>query len=210
MEHAFGSPRKSVAFYEADDSGLFAKPLPGSTTKDEDRIFYTIHKMVNTYLQGNSLTGMTTRFQANLARMVEESEVGDEWIEVPDFYAFLQMQTLEAAVRSIFGDYILSLNPTFAQDFWTFDRGMRDLFMQTPRWMQPGIFRARDRMLENVTRWHKYALEHYDIENAEKDDVDWEPYLGSKFGRVRVATFMKFKALDETARAAEDMGLLWA
>jgi hypothetical protein len=76
--------------------------------------------------------------------------------------------------------------------------------------MVSDVYRARDKMVENVKRWHQYALEHYDVSKAEEDDVEWEPYFGSKFGRVRQLTFMKFKALDDTARAAEDLGVLWA
>ena len=211
LEHAFGTPKEVIPFYESDNSGSHAVPLPGSNIKPEDRIFYIIHKMANTYLSGQSLTGMTTRFQTNLADAISrESRIGDEWVELHDLYAFLQTQLLEAAVRSIFGDYILSLNATFTQDFWAWERGVRHLFMRTPRWMVSDLYRKRDKILQNIKRWHRYALEHYDISKAEEDDVEWEPYFGSKFARVRQFTFMKFKALDDTARAAEDLGVLWA
>jgi hypothetical protein len=73
---------------------------------------------------------------------------GYEWVDIPDLYAFLQVQVLEAAVRAIIGEYISPLNPTFVQNFWEYDRGIRGLFMRTPRWVNPGIYRARDRMLE--------------------------------------------------------------
>jgi hypothetical protein len=211
MEHAFGMPRKAAAFYGADDSGLLPSPaLNAKTTRPEDRIFYIIHKMVNTHLSGPSLTPITARFQENLAKKVSQpSDIGYDWVKIPNLYSFLQGQVLEAAVRSIMGDYILSLNPTFIADFWAYDRGMRKLFLRTPRWWDPAIYRARDKMLENVMRWHKYAHEHCDVWNV-PEDVEWEPYFGSKFSRVRQTTFLKMKALDDTARAAEDVGLLWA
>lgn len=211
LEHAFGMPKEVISFYGSDNSGSHAVPLPGSNTEPENRIFYIIHKLANTYLSGQSLTGMTTRFQANLAKAIsDDSMIGNEWVELPDLYAFLQIQIFEAAVRSILGDYILSLNPTFVQDFWIWERGVRHLVMRTPRWMVSDIYRARDKMIENVKRWHEYALEHYDISKAEEDDVEWEPYFGSKFVRVRQLNFTQFKALDDTARAAEDLGVLWA
>jgi hypothetical protein len=210
MEYAFGAPRKSVEFYEADDSGMLPNPVPDCKTKPEDRIFYTTYKVIATFLSGPNLTPITTRFQESLIKKVSEpSVVGYGWVDIPDLYGFLQVQILEAAVRAIMGEYILSLNPTFLQDFWEYDRGMRGLFMRTPRWINPGIYLARDKMLKNIKRWHRYALENCDLLNV-PDDVEWEPYWGTRFERYRQTNFHKWKALDETARAAEDLGTLWA
>jgi hypothetical protein len=210
MEYAFGTPRKSVEFYEADDSGMLPNPIPDCTTKPEDRIFYITHKVITTFLSGPNLTPITTRFQESLVKKVSEPGfISNEWVEIPDLYGFLQIQILEAALRAMMGEYILSLNPTFLQDFWEYDRGMRGLFMRTPKWLNPGIYRARGKMLENIKRWHRYALEHCDHSTV-PDDVEWEPYWGARFERYRQANFHKWTALDETARAAEDIGILWA
>jgi hypothetical protein len=193
MEHAFGIGPKAAKFYAADNSGMYPTPFPTSTTKPEDRINYIIHKMVNTYLTGSSLDSMTARYQQNLARKVSEAEIGDEWVDIPDFYHFFQAYILEAAVRSMYGDYILSLNPTFAEDFRDYDQRMHSLLYGLPRWMNSKAYAARDKMIENIKRWHRYSHQHYDVSDgkAERDDCEWEPYFGSKFGRVRQATFMK-------------------
>jgi hypothetical protein len=58
-----------------------------------------------------------------------------------------------------------------------------------------------------------FAHRYYDVNDgkAERDECEWEPYYGSKFGRVRQATFLKTPPMnDETARAGEDPGILWA
>jgi len=134
MEYAFGAPRKSVEFYEADDSGMLPNSIPDCKTTPEDHIFYTTHKVITTFLSGPNLTPITTRFQESLAKKVSEPGlISNEWVGIPDLYGFLQVQILEAAVRAMMGDYILSLNPTFLQDFWEYDRGMRGLFMRTPK-----------------------------------------------------------------------------
>jgi hypothetical protein len=212
MEQAFGCGPKAAKFYLADDSGMYPTPYPTSTVKPENRINYIIHKMVNTYLTGSSLDSMTARYQQNLARKVSEAEIGNEWVDIPDFYRFFQAYILEAAVRSMYGDYILSLNPTFSEDFADYDKRMHSLIYSLPRWMDSKAYAARDKMIENIKRWHRFAHQHYDVSDgkAERDQCEWEPYFGSKFGRVRQATFMKTPPMDdETARAAEDLGILW-
>jgi hypothetical protein len=134
MEYGFGAPKKSVEFYEAGDSGMLPNPIPDCKTKPVDRISHITHKMITTFLSGPNLTPITTRFQESLTKKVSEPGViGYEWVDIPDLYAFLQVQVLEAAVRANMGEYISPLNLTFAQDFWEYDRDMRGLFMRTPR-----------------------------------------------------------------------------
>jgi hypothetical protein len=108
--------------------------------------------MVNTYLAGSSLDSMTARYQQNLAGRVSESEIGDEWVDIPDFYRLFQAYILEAAVRSMYGDYILSLNPTFSEDFADYDKRMHSLMYKLPQYMDSKAYAARDKMIQNIKR----------------------------------------------------------
>jgi hypothetical protein len=167
--------------------------------------------MVNTSLAGSSLDSMTARYQQNLAGKVSESEIGDEWVDIPDFYRFFQAYILEAAVRSMYGDYILSLSPTFSEDFADYDKRMHSLMYKLPQYMDSKVYAARDKMIQNIKRWHRFSHQHYDVSDGkpERDEYEWEPYFGSKFGRVRRATFLKTPLMnDETARAGEDLDIL--
>lgn len=210
LGHSFGAPRRAVEFYEADDSGHLPNPKPGCTVEPENRIMYDLHKLVNVNLSGESLTGITARFQKFLAQQLTEmDEVGDQWVDIPDLYLFMRQHVMKAATISMFGTYILSLNPTFIDDFWAWNPDMGPLFMGLPRWVIPSAYRNRTKVLDNIKRWHKYAHEHFDCNKVGPEDPDWEPYFGSKFSRKRQATLGRWKELDETAKAADDLSFMW-
>lgn len=209
METAFGCPNHLLDAFKPHTPTI--QPQTKSTSPPEENIEHLIRKAVNTGLSGAHLDALTARFQEYLVEQNEEnaeSKIGDEWTELPDLNAFVEKQVFEAAVRSMFGTYILSLNPTLANDFWNFNRNIGALFMGAPRWLNPAAYRAREKMLENIKRWQKYAHDHCDIANLV--DVDWEPYYGSKFIRERQGLLTKRGILDETARAAENFAFMWA
>jgi hypothetical protein len=210
LENGFGSPRQSVAFYEADNSGVAATPAPSSTVDPANRIFHTMHKLLNSYLSGPSLTGITARFQEKLANLIEEDDsIGDTWVEIPDLYEYVQNLVMSAAVHSMFGAYILSLNPTLVKDFFAFNSKVDRLFMSIPRWIDPEAYELREKMLMSIKRWHNYAHDHFDCNRFGEEDADWEPCFGSKFSRARQSQFLQWEQLDDTARAADDLGILW-
>ena len=209
MENAFGCPSHLVDAFKPQTPSV--KPQTTSTTQPEESIETLIHRAVNTGLSGAPLDALTARFQEYLVEQIEEeseSKIGDNWVEFPDLNAFVEKHVFNAAIRSMFGTYILSLNPTLAEDFWKFNRFIGALFMGQPRWLRPAAYRAREKMLENIKRWQRYAHEHCDIANL--GDVKWEPYYGSRFIRERQVLLTKRGILDETARAAENFAFMWA
>jgi hypothetical protein len=209
MENAFGCPSHLVDLFRPQTPLINPQATP--TTRPEESIEYTIHKAVNTGLSGPHLDALTARFQEYLVKQVEEdveSKIGYDWIEFPDLNAFVEKHVFEAAVRSMFGTYMLSLNPTLAEDFWNFNRHIGALFMGLPWWLNPRAYREREKMIQNIKRWQKYAREHCDI--ASVGDVEWEPYYGSKFIRERQGLLTKRGILDETARASENFAFMWA
>ncbi len=209
MVNAFGCPGHLVDLFRPQNQS--AKLQTTSTNRPQESIEYIIHKAVNTGLSGQALDALTARFQECLVKQVKEDaerKIRDDWIELPDLNAFVEKHVFEAAVHSMFGTYILSLNPTLADDFWNYNKFIGALFMGLPRWLNPKAYRAREKMVDNVRRWLRYAREHCDIEKV--GDVDWEPYYGSKFIRERQGLLTQRGILDETARAAENFAFIWA
>ena len=204
VQNVFGFPGHLLHILVPQKPHLKSMSPPGEDVES------LVHRSINIGLSGAHLDGLAARFQEYLIKQVEdlESEIGSDWTAYPDLTSFVEKQVFEAAIRSTFGTYILSVNPTLAEDFWSHSRFIGTIVLGLPRWLNPAAYRARDKMLENVKRWQKYAAENCDI--ATLGDVDWEPYYGSKFGRDRQSFLTKRGITDETARAAETFAFIWA
>ena len=210
LRRAFGTPDNAVDFYNADDSGMYSMPLPDSTAREENRIFYIVHSMMNTYLTRGSLDDIVDRFMSTLMTQIDDlAGAEEEWLHIPDLYVFLREHIFATVIRTLCGDHILSLNPNFVKDMGLFEPGVVKLFQGIPRWFDPVIYKHRENMLESVLRWHESAASHYDclMENDE-DGPDWEPYWGSRVVRVRQRKFNQMDKLDARARAAEDLSMI--
>ena len=95
----FGTPRHIIPFYEADDSGTGTDPIPGSKTKPAHRIFYFQAYAILKYLSGPNLIKMSERYMTNLGRNFNNNQsIQTEWVDLPDLYAFLQVETFRAVV----------------------------------------------------------------------------------------------------------------
>jgi hypothetical protein len=114
-----------------------------------------------------------------------------------------------ASVESLFGTHVFELIPTFADDFWSFDGHMPNLFKEMPRWLVPESYKARDKMKANIKRWELSAAEHYDGPGGQEEEREWEEYFGSKLMRTRHEFFEKM-TLGKDSVSAENLGLLWA
>lgn len=208
MKNTFGCPSHLVDLFRPQVPS--SKPESKSTGRLEESIDSLMHRAIITGLSGAQLEALSARFQKYLAEQIEDSanEIGADWTAFPDLTSFVQKHVLEAAICSSFGTCIFSLNPSFAEDFWNFNRSVGALFMGLPRWLNPVAHRAREKMLKNVKRWQKYAREHCDI--SKLGDTEWEPYYGSKFNRERQNFLTKRRIIDETARASENFAFTWA
>ena len=202
-----GTPKHVVPFYAADNSGVGPYPQPGSNTPPERRILHIQHKVAHKYLTGQELKGISERYmktlQKNLCTVTEH-----DWVDIPDIQAFLQHQLFSAAVVSMCGTHLFSLNPTLVADFWEFDRNVPILYKGFPKWLYPSAYKAREKMLISIKRWHKFAGEHSDY--SQREAGGWDPYWGSNLVKARQEYFHKMGILDEDAMASEDLGLLFA
>ena len=114
------------------------------------------------------------------------------------------------STEAIYSSSILSLNPTLTEDFWAFQEGVPAFLQRLPRWLRPGVYRDRDKMLDAIKRWHAFANEHSSFSRTGHDDPDWDPYYGTKVVKARQAYLPEIEVMDADGRASEDLGLLSA
>ena len=196
MEHAFGCPHELVEEFRS---------------RDDVELEQQIHSTLQGMLSGPRLDNLTRQFQEAVVDQVlyGDARMGDEWTVISDLCAFVERNVFEAATCAMFGPHVVSLNPDVAADFWNFNKHVMPLFMGVPKWLSPASNKARDKMTDHVKRWQRHAAEHCNID-AIPEDVEWEPYYGSKSTRIRKQLLTKRGILDESARAAENLAFMWA
>ena len=218
MKNLFGTPPAAFKVYYDDDSGISQVPIPGTNIAPENRIWFKGNSNAHRWLSGRSLNTISDRFMETLARqIVEDNEIpagkgvpNGGWVEMPDLFTFWQGRVFRAAVTALFGPWLLRLNPTFTEDFWGFINDQPRLMMGTPRWLTPGCYKNRDRVLEGLKKWHRFAKEKSDYSKTGDDDVEWDEYWGSTFLKARYLFRKEIKAMDEDAYASDDLALLVA
>jgi hypothetical protein len=91
MHSAFGSLESSREANMRDNTGVLAQPLQGSSPIGaHNRTFHIMHNTLSDSLTGPVLAELATRLMSNQAAELETLEIGDEWTDVPDFYAVVQ------------------------------------------------------------------------------------------------------------------------
>ena len=207
----FGLPQKFSDFYIADDSGWRPKPHPQSHISPENRVDYLMHTFITRFFSGSSLMAFTTRFTANMTTHLANASFGDEWTEGLDLFRFLKAQIFHSFVDAVFGKRIFELNPSLCDDFWDFDSNVPDLAKGIPRWLSPGMYRARDRCLQSFVKWHSH-LDKQRLEGTTKIDSKYDPVFGSELMQQRHKAFSNISAeiVCAQAKASEDLALMWA
>lgn len=210
MKAVFGTPDEIMPIY-ADDSGSLKKPLSESQVWPENRILYLHTKATQDFLAGRNGIKLGQRYMEILNRnIVDDISIGAEWVELSDLRLFIENLVFLAAVETFCGSAILSLNPTFTEDFWAFDRSVPILLKRVPRWLYPQAYENRDKMLKMVKKWHAYANEHNDLFRTGVGDPEWEPYWGCKYIKARQQFLRKIEVMNADGLASEDLGFLFA
>ena len=135
--------------------------------------------------------------------------IGDDWVEYPDLYRFLQLTVTRSSIETVFGSRLLELNPSFVEDFWDFEFNAPGFLHAIPRWLMPRAYRVRDRLINSFVKWHASANSHFDCSKNGPDDLEWEPNFGSKLIRTRQDGLLRMGPMDAEARASEDLGLMF-
>lgn len=211
LENAFGSPTSATPAFSRDNTGIFSQPLEGSKPLEpHNRLFHLSHKTVHNGLSGNGLVDLASRFMTLLEDELSKLDVGDNWIDIPDFYSVIQHTVFKASTAALCGPHLFELNPDFTTDFWDFDTRMPGLFKNLPRWMIPKSFDVRDRLKSAILKWHKYANDHLDLNDPELAKQEWEEFFGAKVMRDRQRDYSGIDGMNKEALAANDLGMIWA
>ncbi|KAI0407179.1 cytochrome P450 [Xylaria palmicola] len=210
LSNLFGLPKSAGEFYAEDNSGISSSPITGTSVAVHNRIGHLRHSAAAKYLYGPHLRSMTERFVGRFAAQIHENEaVGADWVEYPDLVDWLQRFMFRAATTSLCGPHIFRLNPGFTDDYWAYMSHVPALAKGFPRWVSPGAYRARDRCIRAIERWHKHAWAN--VDHARDDDsVEYEEYFGARIMRVRYAYAKKMDRMTDEARAAEDLAMVFA
>jgi hypothetical protein len=204
----FGGPKRVSDALLADDSGVGAKPYPGSNVHPGRRLLRNQVVFFSDAFSRASLDELVPRFVQNLEDWCKESNIASDWVEMPDLFTFVRDVLFVCGVDSFFGKNMLSLSPGLKQDFWEYDGHIPSLATPTPGWMKPAAVKSRDKCLAAVKLWRKQAIN--DSPNI-SDDSNWDPAWGLGAIRRRNKLFDATDGLfDDEARAATDLALLWA
>ncbi|KAG4279746.1 hypothetical protein FPRO06_11080 [Fusarium proliferatum] len=193
LVNAFGVRKVDVPFYVADNTGIAQQPAANSHN-----------------IPGERLDEMQRQLVLNLSTQIANAEIGGTWTHVDNLYEdLIRSFCFKASTTSLCGPRIFEAAPDLESDFWSFDSHLPNLFKEMPQWLVPASFKARDKMKENIRKWHELAHKAYDITQSEEDTRTWEENFGSKLMRSRQAFFRKMPLSKDTI-AADDLGLLWA
>ncbi|KAF4637495.1 hypothetical protein G7Y89_g600 [Cudoniella acicularis] len=209
LKYLFGMPEKALQMYLADDSGFHDKPNYGSKVHPSNRVDYQTHSSMHKFMGGPRLSDFYNRWRYLFARRLENIEVTDEWIEMPDLMTFFDSEFASPLIEATCGPLLEQINPSLMRDLITYGRAVPYLSKGLPRWLVPKAYAIRDKLLANIKEWHSIARQSFDAACVDQHG-DSDPYWGSEFIRSRQALFESFHGFDGDAAAASDLGLVWA
>jgi hypothetical protein len=212
-------PESAVRVYRADNSGSGTKPHSVSQVAPDARPFHVTHKGLLQGLTGTGLGPNTRRYVQAFIRDLQSYQCGQpsaklsvsapgEWLCAADMFHFIQHTVGSAMIEAHFGPALLRLSPTYMEDLWKLDAGIPWFSRQVPRFLMPGIYRARDRMIQSLMAWYKYARENFD-ESQIHEDGDGDPVWGSSLSRYRQKTLPTIKEHNDRTIASLDVGHSW-
>ncbi|KAK3305828.1 cytochrome P450 [Chaetomium strumarium] len=206
----FGLPKEDVRRFKQHDT---TKPIAGpgqrSTTPptgfaavDVSRHAMEQHRLdFRVYLQGQSLQRIMARVLDEFAGSISSSfvdgdgvRIGDGWTEFPDLHAFVATRMFEAVARVVFGDGLLRVCPDLYRDFWAFYEALPMLLLKVPRWLNPGIWAARDKMHRNFIDWKRWCAAQSELERGDgdvgrEDDEVFDPVWGTHMTKRLVRVY---------------------
>lgn len=209
LKYCFGIAQKAVNVYLADDSGSQSKPIDGSNTKPRNRVYYRTHESLLQGLLGTGLAPVSDRFDGLLTRSMRSLDLGEEWTTFPDLSEFFEDNIGAAVIEAIFGPALLSQNPGFVRDLWSFDKVVMKLAKRVPISCMPAVYKSRTGLLQSIKNWHALAGAHSAATKmAHEEDAD--PFWGSKTIRDRFKMLLDVENQDFDSVASTDLGFIWA
>lgn len=209
LKYCFGIAQKAVNVYLADNSGSQSKPIDGSNTKPQNRVYYRTHEGLLQGLLGTGLAPVSDRFDGLLTQSMLSLSISEEWMTFPDLSEFFEDYIGAAVIEAIFGPALLSQNPGFVRDLWSFDKVVMRLARRLPRFCIPAAYKSRTALLQSIGKWHAFASMH-SAEAKMTHEEDADPLWGSKMIRDRFKMLLDVENQDFDSVASTDLGLIWA
>ncbi|KAG8425926.1 hypothetical protein J3459_008620 [Metarhizium acridum] len=199
---ACGMSREAANLYLYDKTGRNLKPLPGAGCLEDLRVHRIVYESDRQALMGPGLEPTLQRFIDALSRRMSVLTATD-WIEMEDFWTFIQNTVATAQIEAIFGPKLLEMHPDFISLFFEFDLVVPSLLKMLPfsraeriRCQLHGKFRS---WLRHTRRNHTQA--------SSNNDGDHDPHWGCRWTRYRHEAFQPF--FDDDALASHDVGVAW-
>lgn len=207
--------QKAAKAYANDTSGARPKHIPGSSpNRPGDRIIFITHENLVSGLLKDGLEPITQRFQNYFAQTLQSFDsykTDAEWIEGADLVAFCEKHLGSSLIRALFGDHLLDQNPDFLPGLWEYDKRIALLASRIPRFLAPGAYRIRDRLLHCIKNWHAAAVANTENSRYEPQSGGYaDPLWGTKMMRERYQALLSATGQDKNSVASADLAVIWA
>lgn len=111
------------------------------------------------------------------------------------------------STKAMFGEELAKVYPGYYQDYYLFDAQFQKFFFGIPRLMNREAYDARTRALEGLDKWGVVArAESKRRSTDDSEATPWDPVLGSRLVRARMASFDQMGHSTKAA-ASLDLGL---
>jgi hypothetical protein len=205
----FGMPKAIVkSAYAQDNSGIAPKPLPGTNVPPEKRFFHLHHRLVLKEMSGNTLNGMTARFLSNLDRQFTNQRIGEDWVQIPDLYTWLEKAFFQSSVESLCGTRIFQICPNLVEEYRDYYDGAPSLLQGLPRFMSPKAYKARDVLLASLKKWHQTATKNSPLQDFDQEEEGWDEWWGTQLVRHRKALVLAMDGMTDEGMACDDLALI--
>lgn len=203
MEKWFCTPKEYLHFYAAHDPSA---SIPGE--KPEHMHDFQVKTSIK-YLSGKHILAISERYLSVLkSRLVELEIPTDSWIEISDFYTWLQSQITPSVIEAMMGSQLLEMYPGIVEDFWEFEHQVANYSRSLPRWMIPSAYKARDRLLANIKAWNRLANCESDYRQHGEDRPEWDKFFGSKYIKAR-EDYMRKYGMNDDSIVSENLALIF-
>lgn len=175
-----------------------------------DRMAQQEHIMVNYLFKHEAACGLTMDFERLLVDELKEysSQLPSDGTEV-NLCDWIKTMMGRASTKAFMGTEIFEAYPSMLEDFLEFDDIIMTLFFDIPRFMAPGPYRIREKLLQGLQDWHN----HIDVHTTDILPPDspqrWDLKLGARCLRARHIMYKEVH-LNPRSKAAQDLGFFFA
>ncbi|KAF2106350.1 cytochrome P450 [Lophiotrema nucula] len=194
--------------YARDNSGIAPKPLPGTNVPPEKRFFHLHHRLVLKEMSGRSLNQMTSRFLESQERRFANSEIGEDWTNIPDLYSWLENVVFQASVESLAGTKIFDVIPNLMNEYRDFYNAAPTILRGLPRVFSPKAYKARDTLVASLRKWHEEAQKNNPLRGFDTEGQGWDEWWGTQFVKQRKALVLAMDGMTLDGMASDDLALI--